>query len=111
MFHQHHHLQSSGWTAHQSVTGYISTGYKLNSSRSGRGDIQHVLTYIYCLLFILVVYTLYGVSAMQSIKLHRSLGDAAVQDSTLESEILFFKQFAIVPYSTNIERQMDRSFV
>ena len=25
LFHQRHHLQSSGWTAHQGVTGHIST--------------------------------------------------------------------------------------
>ena len=27
MYHQHHCLHSSGWTAHQRVTGHISTGY------------------------------------------------------------------------------------
>ena len=39
---------------------------------------------------------------MQSIEIQRSLGDAAVQDSTLEYTILFFKRFAIVPYSTKL---------
>ena len=42
-----------------------------------------------CTRFIvrLSVYTLCGASALQSVELQRSLGDAAVRDSTLESAI------------------------
>ena len=42
MYHQRHRLQSSGWTAHQRVTGHISTGdkdiqYVVGTGRSGCG--------------------------------------------------------------------------
>ena len=72
---------------HQRVTGHISTGYDPKSSGSGGGAIQKVLTYLCGLLIISVVYTLCGALALQSVELQRSLGDAAVQDSTLESVI------------------------
>ena len=39
-YHQHHRLQSSVWTAHQRVTGYISTGYEPKSSWSGGGVLE-----------------------------------------------------------------------
>ena len=46
--------------------------------------------YIYeVLLFVWGVDTLYGASALHSIEYQRSLGDAAVQDTRLESAILF----------------------
>ena len=38
---------------------------------------------VYCL----AIYTLCGASALQSVELQRSLGDAAIQDSALESAI------------------------
>ena len=43
--------------------------------------------YLRGLLFVLVVYTLCGALALQTVELQRSLGDAAVQHSTLESAI------------------------
>ena len=33
-YHQYYRLQSSGWTAHLRVTGYITTGYEPKSSGS-----------------------------------------------------------------------------
>ena len=77
MFHQLHCLQSSGWTAHQRVTGHISKGHKPKSSGSGRGAIRQVLTYLRGLLFVLVVYNLFGGSVLYSVEPQRSLGDAA----------------------------------
>ena len=47
--------------------------------------------YLRGLLFVLVVYTFCGALVLLSVKLQRSLGDAAVQDSTLESAIRFFQ--------------------
>ena len=43
--------------------------------------------YLRGLLIVLVVYTLFGALTLQSVELQRSLGDAAVRDSTLESAI------------------------
>ena len=40
-------------------------------------------------MFVFVVYTLCGASALQSVELKRSIGDSAVQDSMLESTIRF----------------------
>ena len=40
-------------------------------------------------MFVLVVYTLCGASALWSVKLQSSLGDADVRDSTLGSTIRF----------------------
>ena len=37
LFNQLHRLQSSGWTAHQRVTGHNSTGHEPMSSGSGGG--------------------------------------------------------------------------
>ena len=73
--------------AHQRVTGHISTGDYPTYYGSGGGAIQRVLTNVCGLLIVLVVYTLCGALALQSVELQRSLGDAAVQDSTLESVI------------------------
>ena len=49
----------------------------------------YIHTYLRGLLFVLVIYTLCGASALQSVEIQRSLGDADVWDSTLESAILF----------------------
>ena len=87
LYDQRHRLQSSGRTAHQHVNGYISTGCEPKSSRSGGGDVRQVLTYLRGLLFVLDMYATCGASALQSFELQRSLGDAAVQDSTLKSAI------------------------
>ena len=43
--------------------------------------------YLRGLLFVLVVYNLCGDSALQTVKLQRSLGEAAVRHITLEYEI------------------------
>ena len=43
--------------------------------------------YIRGLLFVLVLYILCGASALQSVEFQRSLGDAAVRDSTFEYSI------------------------
>ena len=88
-YHQRHRLQSSGWTAHQRVTGYVSTGYKPKSFGSGGSVLIQVLRHIRRLLFVLVIYTLCGASALQYVKLQRSLSDTAVRDSKSESTILF----------------------
>ena len=40
VYHQHHRFQSSGWTAHQRVTGNIYTGYERKPSGSGGGAIR-----------------------------------------------------------------------
>ena len=87
MLHQNHRLQSSGWMAHQHVTGNISTGGDPKSSRLGGSSIQKVLKYLCGLLIVLVIYTLCGASALQSVKLQGSIGDVAVGDITLESAI------------------------
>ena len=71
------------------MTGHISTGYDPKSSGSGAGVLIQVLTYLRCLLFVLVVYNLCGASALHSVEIQRIIGDAAVRDSTLESAILF----------------------
>ena len=89
LFYQHHRLQSSVWTAHQHVMGHISMGHEPKSSRSDRDTIKIVLTDLRRLMFVLVVYNLCGASALQSVKLQISLGDAAVQDITLGSKIRF----------------------
>ena len=78
MYHQRHHLQSSGWMAHQHVTGYIFTGYEPKSSGLGGGAVQLLLTYLSDLFFVLVIYTLCGALSLQSFKLQRSLGDTGV---------------------------------
>ena len=44
-----------------------------------------VLTYLRGLFLVLFIFTLCGAWALQSVELQRSLGDAAVRDSTLES--------------------------
>ena len=54
LFHQHHRTQFSGWTAHQRMTGYISTDHNPKYSESGGGAIQYALTYLCGLLFVLV---------------------------------------------------------
>ena len=48
--------------------------------------------YLRGLLFVLVIYTLCGALALQYVKLQRNLGNAAVQQSTLESAIRFFQK-------------------
>ena len=58
MFHQLYCLQSIGWTAHKRVTGHIFTGHKPKSSGLGGAARRYVLTYLYGLFFVLVVYTL-----------------------------------------------------
>ena len=78
MYHQRYCLQSIGWTAHQYVTGYIYTGYEPKYSGSGGGVIIQVLTHLCGLLFVLVIYTLCGASALQSVELQRRLSDATV---------------------------------
>ena len=57
------------------------------------GRRSHMIsTYISCgLMFVLVIYTLCGASALHSVELQRSLGDAAVRYSTLGSNIWFFQ--------------------
>ena len=87
MYHQHHRLQSSGWTSHQRNTGHISTGYEHKYYGSGGGAVQLLLTYLSDLFFVLVIYTLCGTSALHTVELQNILGDAAFQDSTLESAI------------------------
>ena len=87
MYHQQHHLQSSDCTFHQRVIGHISTGYELKSSGLGGGAILYVLAYLRGLLIVLVIYTLCGASALQSVELQISLGDASIRDSTLESAV------------------------
>ena len=58
---------------------------------SGGGVILSVLTALGGLLIFLVVYSSCGAFALQYFELQMSLGDAAVQDSTLESAISFFQ--------------------
>ena len=71
------------------MTGHISTGYYPLSSGSNGGVILYLLTYLHGLFFVIVFYTLCGALSLQYVKLDRSLNDAAVQDSTLESVISF----------------------
>ena len=87
MYNQLHLLHSSGWTAYERMTGHISTGYETKSSGLGGGAIRSVSMYLRGLLCVLVLYTLCGALELQSVKLQRSLDDAAVRDSTLESAI------------------------
>ena len=75
------------------MTGHISTGYEPKSSGSGGGILLKYNAYnLRGLLFTLVVYTLCGASALQSIELQRSLGDAAVRNSTLNLRFDLFKK-------------------
>ena len=66
-------------------------------------------TYLRGLLFVLIINSLCGASALRSIKLQRNLVDTSVRESTLESVNLFFKWFVIISYSTKIVLGTDRS--
>ena len=66
--------------------------------------------YLRDLLFVLVIYTLFGASALQSVKLPRSLGDAAVQHSMLESPILIFSK-GLRSYRTSQNRIRKESVI
>ena len=82
------------------MNGHISTVYQTKSSGSGGGVFIQILTYLQSLLFFLLVYTLCGSMALQSVKLQISFGDAVVRHGTLESAILFVQKVCnrILPY-------------
>ena len=65
----------------------------MRPSLPGRAEVFfYKYRYLRGLLIVLVVYTLCGALDLQSVELQRSLGDTAVRDSTLESEILFVQK-------------------
>ena len=74
----------SVWTAHQYMIGHIFHRLWALFFRVGQWC-------LHSLLFVLVVYTLCGALALQTIELRRSLGDAAVWDRTFGSKIRFFQ--------------------
>ena len=67
----------------------------MSSSLPGRAVVfyfNHNAYYLRGLLIVLVVYTLCGASALQSVELQRSIGDAAVRHSTLNLRFDLFKK-------------------
>ena len=101
MNHQRHCFQSSGWTAHQHVTGHIFTGYDPKCSGSGGGAILLVLTYL-CGLLLLSWSFILCVSIWCCIPsdFKEILVTPLFETSRYNLQFYLLKRFAIIPYST-----------